>query len=490
MSAVSRKEYSEKSDKSHNAEKHEENDRVCDGLWKRPIRGSHQLGVRSTSQHSTASRFAGSAAIGIEMEMFAYDAINLIPLGLPGSVFHPSELLKRMSDSVEGAKLKVDPSTGVVIGLSFASGANFSLEPGGQVEFSSCPRENTESLVEDVVFGLTALQNAARGEVVFLSHGTNPVAPASMPLLVPKERYQILRRYFQSEPTGRGVDMMGHTGTVQPNIDIPGDDSDWEDAVRLAFALTPAVQLLTRNSYFFAGQRSQFSSERQQIWKCTDASRSGIPEGIVHAQDVACHYAVWARNANVFLVRGLPVEEQPLFGELQFQKYLESGFKGVSPTLQDWELHLATLFPEIRLRGFLEIRNLDAQSFEHLLAGVMLWKGLLVEPNARAEAWSLLGRNALSPSGDERALNEFGRELLTLSIESLRRSEDSLGVAALQAAALYWTLTDSERNLPSDAKTFVVQNSQLEPAEAFVKSIKSLWKRRANFRGHPGWGGK
>jgi glutamate--cysteine ligase len=428
--------------------------------------------------------------MGIEMEIFAYDANNLIPLGLPGAVYHPSELLKRMSDSVEGANLKVDPSTGVVTGLAFPSGANFSLEPGGQVEFSSAPRTGTEALVEDVIFGLSALQEAARGEVVFLSHGTNPVAPSAMPLLVPKERYQILRRFFQSETGGRGVDMMGHTGTVQPNIDIPGDDSDWEDAVRLAFALTPAVQLLTRNSYFFAGKRSIFSSERQQIWKCTDSSRSGIPDGIVHARDVACHYALWARHANVFLVRGLPLNEQPLFGELKFQEYLEKGFKGVFPTLPDWELHLATLFPEIRLRGFLEIRNLDAQPFEHLLAGVMLWKGLLVDSNARAEAWSLLSRNALSPSGDGRALAEFGNELLTLSTESLRRSEDVLGAAALQSAAAFWSVPEVERNISADAETFVRDNVVSEPVEAFIKSVKPYLKRRGSFRGHPGWGGK
>lgn len=468
----------------------EERSTVCDALWKRPIRGPQQPVSQSSGHGFSMTRGSGPAVVGIEMEMFAYDAQNLIPLGLPGSIFHPSELLKRMSDSIDGAKLKVDPSTGVVVGLSMPSGANFSLEPGGQVEFSSAPRSDTSALVEDVVFGLTALQNAARDEVLFLSHGTNPIAPLQMPLLVPKERYQILRRYFESEKGGRGVDMMGHTGTVQPNIDVPGDDSDWEDSVRLAFALTPAVQALTRNSFYFAGQRSRYSSERQQIWKCTDPSRAGIPEGIIHAQDVACFYANWARHAHVFLVRGLPVNEQPVFGEIDFETYLSAGFKGQRPTLQDWELHLATLFPEVRLRGFLEIRNLDAQPFEHLLAGVMLWKGLLIEPQARAEAWSLLSRNALSPAGDVRALNEFGRELLKLSTESLRKMEDNIGVAALESASVYWGQTEREKLLPDDAAEFVRSNSVRHPAETFLSSVSHIWKRRGSFRGHPGWGGK
>lgn len=483
--------FKQKSDSSKVVNTENAPSNVCDGLWKRPIRGVQQPTSPSSNVHYSSTRLSGVANIGIEMEMFAYDANTLIPLGLPGSVFHPSELLKRMSDAIDGAKLKVDPATGVVVGLSMPSGANFSLEPGGQVEFSSAPRADTFGLVDDVVFGLEALRNAAGDAVVFLSHGTNPVAPREMPLLVPKERYQILRRYFQSEPGGRGVDMMGHTGTVQPNIDVPGDDSDWEDAVRLSFALTPAVQALTRNSFFFAGEPSRFKSERQQIWKQTDTTRSGIPEGIVQARDVACHYASWARKADVFLVRGLPVSEQPLHGELTFEQFLHTGYKERKATLQDWELHLATLFPEIRLRGFLEIRNLDAQPFEHLLAGVMLWKGILVDPNARAEAWSLLSRSALASGENQSAAEQaLGRELLVLATESLRRMGDSLGVAALEAAAVSWLLTSKEDVYPTDAHEFVRRYSVSDPGEAFVRSLEKAGISVKKARGKAGFNGK
>lgn len=454
---------------------------VCDGLWKRPIRGVPQPVLSAVPAHT---RNAQSPKIGLEMEFFAYDAVNLIPLGLPGSIYHPSELLKRMSDSLEGAKLKVDPGTGVVVGLGLPSEANFSLEPGGQIEFSSGPRFETRLIIQDVVDALEALETAAGGEVVFLSHGTNPLTPLDMPLLVPKERYQILRRYFESEPQGRGTDMMGQTATVQPNIDINGDDADWEDAVRLTFALTPAIQELTRNSDYFAGQLSIHRSERQNIWTKTDRSRSGIPEGIVRATDVACCYAQWARQANVFIVRGLPLEDQPKFGELTFEQYLSKGFKGVMPTLQDWELHLATLFPELRLRGFLEIRSLDAQPFEHILAGVMLWKGLLTDPQARAEAWSLFCTQSIP----ERRQDTLGRELLKLATESLRKMGDELGVAALCAASSYWL----QRSLHSEklsASEFVRLNAQPHPSQSFVSSLEKAGLRWGNSRGHPGWGG-
>lgn len=454
---------------------------VCDGLWKRPIRGSQTPSLPQLPQ----GRAGSATRIGLEMEFFAYGAADLVPLGLPGSVFHPSELLQRVSGVIEGAKLKVDPATGVVVGLGLPSDANFSLEPGGQIEFSSGPRTETAHLVQDVVEALDALEKAAGGEVVFLSHGTNPLAPLDMPLLVPKERYQILRRYFQSEPSGRGVDMMGHTATVQPNIDVTGDDSDWEDAVRLAYALTPAIQELTRNSRYFAGHLSGHRSERQAIWAHTDPTRSGIPSGIVRADEVACHYAHWARQANVFLVRGLPLDEQPRFGELTFEQYLSKGFKGVMPTLQDWELHLATLFPELRLRGFLEIRCLDAQPFEHLLAGAMLWKGLITDPKARAEAWSLFCTQKIP----ERQQDTLGRELITLATECLKQKGDELGVAALSDAQASWLRDAEERDLWPSAHDFVRSNAQLRPSIAFTASLQKAGLRWGNSRGHPGWGG-
>jgi glutamate--cysteine ligase len=389
-----------------------------------------------------------------------------------------------MSDVIEGAKLKVDPTTGVVVGLALPSDANFSLEPGGQIEFSSSPRLETGHIVQDVVAALEALENASQGQVFFLSHGTNPIAPADMPLLVPKERYQILRRYFESEPNGRGKDMMSHTATVQPNIDINGDDSDWEDAVRLTFALTPAVQTLTRNSDFFAGRRSTYRSERQNIWLHTDSTRSGTPPGIVKSQDVACNYAQWARQANVFLVRGIPPDEQPKFGELTFEQYLSEGYKGIMPTLQDWELHLATLFPELRLRGFLEIRSLDAQPFEHIQAGVMLWKGLLTDPQARAEAWSLFCTQSIP----KRHHDTLGSELLNLATESLRRMGDELGVAALCSATHFWLERANTLEM-SEPLEFVRLHAREHPSRDFVSSIERAGLRWGNSRGHPGWGG-
>jgi glutamate--cysteine ligase len=272
--------------------------------------------------------------------------------------------------------------------------------------------------------------------------------------------------------------MMSHTATVQPNIDIVGDDADWEDAVRLTFALTPAIQSLTRNSFYFAGKRSEYPSERQQIWHATDNSRSGIPEGIVHAEDVACHYANWARMANVFLVRGLPVEEQPLFGELTFEQFLRQGYKGIFPHLQDWEMHLATLFPELRLRGFLEIRNLDAQPFEHLFAGVLLWKGLLLDRTARAEAWSLLSTQAL-PQRQEQTL---AGELVQLSLESLRRMQDDFGVAALENARGFW-LNPARDDVPSDSTSFVTAFATSQPSVLLTQAFQRAgWSLEQVFR--------
>lgn len=308
--------------------------------------------------------------MGLEMEMFGYDADTFAPLGLPEARLSSQQLLVRMNELSTGSHLKVDEKTGVAVGLQLPEG-NFSLEPGGQVEFASNPHATLKELRDDVVHGLRLLEEAAAGQVVFVDHGTNPVA-VDLPLLVPKHRYQIMTRYFLSQPDGRGIHMMRYSATSQPNLDVP----NWDEAVRLTLALTPAANALFSNSRYFQGKRTGPGSERQRIWERIDPSRTGIPP-IADRADKPQAYAEWAENAFVFLAGDLPIEEQPLYGELRFKDWRDKGYKGTYPTAEDWETHLGTLFPVLRLRKFLEIRMVDAQSYEHALAPMAFWSTVL-----------------------------------------------------------------------------------------------------------------
>jgi glutamate--cysteine ligase len=344
---------------------------VCDQLWLKAIRPSL---AQAATPH-----------FGLEVEMFGYWADTLEPL----AGHAPLELMSTIQSQVNGSSLKHDPQSGLLIGVHLPSGGNFSLEPGGQVEYSSRPTATFDELVQDVLLGFSILERASAGQMVFLGTGTNPLSKADHPLVLPKERYQVMTRYFESIPGGRGIHMMRHTATVQPNIEIGGHLSDWQDAVNLTFALTPFVKHIFANSPFFQGHAAEGPSERQAIWPFVDSSRTGIPKNVPFEADVACEYAKWAKAASVFYVPGLPLSEQPLPNELPFEKWLNEGYKGTQPNLQDWENHLGTLFPDLRLRGFLEVRSIDCQPLEHLFAPMAFFHAALL-PEGRESFWRVL----------------------------------------------------------------------------------------------------
>lgn len=179
--------------------------------------------------------------------------------------------------------------------------------------------------------------------------------------------------------------MMRYSATAQPNVDVPGGLAEWQDAINLTLALTPFVKRLFSNSWFFQGQRVE-SSERQRIWDGIDASRTGIPP-VAFQPDIAAAYANWGRQAGVFLAGDLPLEQQPLYGELTWEQWESAGWHGTFPSTQDWETHLGTLFPDLRLRRFLEVRMVDAQSFSHALAPMAFWAVALREGRARLWHW-------------------------------------------------------------------------------------------------------
>ena len=338
--------------------------------------------------------------VGVEMEFFAFCKESLAPLGTEGAKLHPDALLQKISDKVPESKLLVDSPTQKITGLKLPQG-NITLEPGGQIEVASDSFKTLKEAHENIAATLKLIEEAAEGHVLFLSHGTSPLADASLPLVLRKSRYFTMTQYFESVPDGRGVHMMRYTGTVQPNIDVVGEQA-WKEAVQLSFLLTPFVRNIFKNSAYFQNQASTFRSERQAIWDLTDGTRCGIPNGIWNADAPEENYLDWALHAKVSDINGLPLEEQPLHNaNLIFEDWAKSGHNGKFPTIADWEQHLGTLFPEVRLRGFLEIRNVDAQRFDLSFAPVAWWMGVLRSESVRKEIFSTL----------EEATTEFYKEV-------------------------------------------------------------------------------
>lgn len=429
---------------------------ICSRIWIQPIKGARE----------------GIEKIGLEMEMHAFDAKTLAPIGTAQAKLDVQTLLQRVAEITTPIKIKYDESSSLITDIFLKQGGNISVEPGGQIEYSSAPFEKLSDVVENVVKGLKILEAAADGELVFLSHGTNPLALDKHPLVLPKERYQIMTRYFESAPHIRGIDMMRHSATVQANLDIFGDEN-WQDAVNLILVLVPITQKLFANSRYFKGNKSLFYSERQEIWNQMDPTRSGFPTDLPFADNAECAYAQWAKKANVFFIDGLPMQEQPLFNELSFESWLEKGYKGKYPDIESWETHLGTLFPHLRLRDFLEIRHIDAQPFEHTFAPIAFFSALAKTSKVRKEVWSFLKKKKIDFKkifSENRDYTELEIPLLNLASEILSDLKETEAFKAVEAYKVF--ITEKEKYWQAaSAKDFVEKNKTLHPSLEFSKHL-------------------
>ncbi len=265
-----------------------------------------------------------------------------------------------------------------------------SLEPGGQFELSGAPQETIHGAAEELDAHLADC-HAVGGKlnIHFLGLGVTPVWAVNDLQRMPKSRYGIMTPYMDKVGT-LGTSMMYRSATVQANLDF-ADEADMIKKMRVSLALQPVVTALFANSPFVDGKPSGYLSFRSHIWLNTDAARTGMlpfvfEDGfgfdryVEHALDVPMYFVI--RNKRYVDVAG---ESFRAFmrGELP-------QLPGEKPTVKDWEDHLSTLFPEVRLKQFLEMRGADMGDRAHVLALPALWVGLLYDASVLDDAWSLV----------------------------------------------------------------------------------------------------
>ena len=192
-------------------------------------------------------------------------------------------------------------------------------------------------------------------------------------------------------------------------------------------------------------------------------------------QKVECAYAKWARSAYVLFIENLPDDEQPKYGELTFENWLNNGFRGTRPLLSQWKTHLSTLFPHLRLRNFLEIRHIDAQSFEHLFAPIAFFSAILKSKKTRDLTIDLLQKHGINPDQllnyPENNSSFVHLPLINLAIEIHKESGELAAVHSLESFKRYM----SERHTHHMAETaldFVTQNATYSPGDEFIKNLK------------------
>jgi glutamate--cysteine ligase len=203
--------------------------------------------------------------------------------------------------------------------------------------------------------------------------------------------------------------MMKQTATVQANFDY-FDEADAVAKMRTAFGVTSIVTALFAASPLSEGRPNGFKSVRAAIWLETDENRSGLLPFVFAPGFAFRDYAQWALDVPMFFVARGGVYRPAR--ALPFRRFLAEGFEGETATIADWELHLSTLFPEVRLKRYVELRGADAGPLGMATGLAALWRGLLDDPAACAAAWALVA----GASTDER--------------EALRRAVPREGMAA------------------------------------------------------------
>jgi glutamate--cysteine ligase len=281
------------------------------------------------------------------------------------------------------------------------TGLTVSIEPGGQVELSGRPFADIHAVASELDRHLVKCREIADAlGLELLATGYRPWGrPAEMHWM-PKNRYTVMRPFLQAR--GRlAPDMMAMTASTQASFDFSGE-RDMAEKLRVALAVQPAITALNANSPIVDGRESGWQSYRVAVWEETDPDRSGLLPFAFEPgfdDDGYRRYTEWALDVPmVFLRRDgryLPT------GTHTFRRFLSEGLHGHRPTMPDWEDHLTTLFPEVRVKGVVEVRGADACDAAMTRAVLALWKGLLYDQQARDWAWDAVKRFTI---GERRAL--------------------------------------------------------------------------------------
>src|SRR5262245_16598421 len=205
---------------------------------------------------------------------------------------------------------------------------------------------------------------------------------------VPKQRYRLMAPYMTRVGT-LGQRMMKQTATVQANIDYV-DERDAMRKLRVGLGISPLVNAMFANSSVSDGDLNGFLSFRGHIWTDTDAARCGLLPFVFRDSCSFADYVEYALDVPMyFIVRG---ERWVDMTAMTFRQFWQHGWEGERATLADWNAHLTTLFPETRLKAYIEVRSIDSQPPDLMLAAPAIVKGLFYDADCAQAAWDLVKR--------------------------------------------------------------------------------------------------
>ena len=319
--------------------------------------------------------------IGTEHEKFVYctDDYHAPSYDEPGGI---RDLLMALTEFGWEPVLE----NGKVIAMSGADGT-VSLEPAGQLELSGAPLENLHQTCAETGRHLKQVKAiGAKTGKGFLGLGLWPDKTRAELPIMPKGRYEIMLRHMPRVGS-MGLDMMLRTCTIQVNLDY-SSEADMAHKFRTSLALQPLATALFANSPFLEGKPNGFLSYRSHIWSDTDPHRTGMLPFVFDKNFGYERYVDYMLNVPMYFVYrdGKYIDASGL----DFKDFLKgqlSVLPGEKPTVADWEDHMSTAFPEVRLKSFLEMRGADGGPWNRICALPAFWVGLLYDQTALDAAW-------------------------------------------------------------------------------------------------------
>ena len=371
--------------------------------------------------------------VGTEHEKFGFYEADCSPVPYEGE-----RGIRRLLELMAGL-LGWDPimDAGNIIGLTDPTGMGaISLEPGGQFELSGAPLDTIHQTCREVNAHLAQVRECAGPlGIGFLGLGGSPLWTRAETPVMPKSRYRIMTDYMPKVGS-LGLDMMYRTCTIQANLDF-GDEADMVKKMRVGVALQPIATALFANSPFTDGRPNGYLSWRSHIWLDTDGDRTGMMPFVFEDGFGFERYVDWALDVPMYFIkRGETYHD---VAGRSFRDLLDGSLKdmpGERATLSDWKNHLSTLFPEVRLKNYIEMRGADGGPWRGICALPAFWVGLMYDGTALDAAWDLVKdwttedqqalreavpTTALATSFRDRTVRELAREVLALSRHGLAR---------------------------------------------------------------------
>ena len=412
--------------------------------------------------------------IGTEHEKFGFEYESLTPIPYEGDNGIRA-ILEGMERLLGWERIE---DHGNIIGLlDPVGGGAISIEPGGQFELSGAPVENLHQTCQETNCHLAQVREVAEPlGVRFLGMGMAPTWSHDQMPKMPKSRYKIMTDYMPT--VGKyGLDMMYRTSTIQVNLDF-SSEADMRQKMRVGLALQPIATAIFANSPFTEGKFNGFKSFRGEIWRDLDPDRTGLLPFVFEENFGYEQYVDWALDVPMYFFKRGEVYHRAT--DITFRQFMDGAMENKvtdgTANIGDWNNHLSSLFPEVRLKSFIEMRGADGGPWRRICALPALWVGLLYGGSSLDQAWQMVKdwtaeerenlRRDVAKLGLEakirnHSVHEIAREVLNLATNGLmnRNRVNDEGL--------------DERQFLGDVEEVV--GSGMTPADQILAKFKGSW---------------